>query len=144
MIKQKQKKSFFLFQKTLKITVTFFGGTILLFNLIGSQTISQLFQQIVNEERNAVSVFLKKVRYTPIFASEYNRLKNVYGEILEKEVFSEEIYRKNEIAKYEKMLLQNPDAKEVHYQLFVLYKQIGKEAKANTHYQKAVQIDPEL
>jgi len=115
---------------------------ILTLNLISSQSVSPLFLGVINRDYQATVTYLKKIKPLPIFSHELNKFKNIFGEKIEIDVFAKEQKIKAEIKKLETILEKNPDARDVLYQLYLLYQQIGNEKKANLYLKRAKTVDP--
>jgi len=125
----------------------FFGWLLavsfVLINIYSSQTIHPLFIRLVNQpQKPDVILFLKKIKGTKEFSQQLDYFKNLYGEEIEKEVYAEEVKRREEIKKLEAILPKNPKARDVLVKLAILYFEDGKPNAAKDYYQKAKAIDP--
>jgi tetratricopeptide (TPR) repeat protein len=87
-------------------------------------------------------LFLKKIKRTKEFPQQLNYYKNIYGQDIEKEVFTEEIKRKEEIKKLEIILQKNQKARDVLVRLAILYFEDEDFKKAKEYYQRAKEVDP--
>lgn len=114
-----------------------------LINVYSSQVLHPLFFNLVNNQKKSDAVlFLKKIKGTQKFPQQLQYFKNIYGQDIEKEVFAEEIKRKQEIIKFETLLQKNAKARDVLIKLAILYFEDGDLNKAKEYYQRAKNIDP--
>jgi tetratricopeptide (TPR) repeat protein len=98
---------------------------------------------LVNQQKKSDAVlFLKKIKGTKEFPQQLNYYKSIYGQDIEKEVFAEEIKRKEEIKKLETILEKNQKARDVLLKLAILYFEDENFKKAQEYYQRAKEIDP--
>jgi len=113
-------------------------------NIFFSQNLSHLYFELVKEDRAAVVNFLNKIKKLPIFP-EYLRVnKKIYGDALEKEVFAENVKRKQTIAEAELLLEKNPKSRDILYNLYLLYKEDGDDIKAGEYLRRAKEVDPAI
>ncbi|OGK11714.1 hypothetical protein A2954_05340 [Candidatus Roizmanbacteria bacterium RIFCSPLOWO2_01_FULL_37_12] len=113
-------------------------------NIFFSQNLSHLYFELVKEDRAAVVSFLNKLKKLPIFP-EYLRVnKKIYGDALEKEVFAENVKRKQTIAEAELLLEKNPKSRDILYNLYLLYKEDGDDIKAGEYLRRAKEVDPAI
>jgi len=118
-------------------------GFFTLINVYSSQILHPLFFNLVNQQKKSDAVvFLKKIKGTKEFPQQLNYYKNIYGGEIEKEVFAEEVRRKEEIRKLETLLQKNEKARDVLVRLAILYFEDEDFKKAKEYYQKAKEIDP--
>lgn len=113
-------------------------------NVVSSQTISPTYIRVLEENRAGVIYYLTHIRPLPLFTPELTRYKNRFGATLEKNVFEKEIKRKNEINKQEELLMRNPQARDVLYNLAMLYKESGDRVRAENYLKRARQVDPTI
>jgi hypothetical protein len=109
----------------------------LLFNILFSQSVAPLYFQLINENKNAVLGFLKKIKPLPEFKSEWKKYEAVYGKTIRNDVFRQEIEQKQMIQKLEQMLAKNPKARDVLYSLFLL-------TGDQKYLQQAKAVDPSI
>lgn len=133
-----KKKIFFL--------LTFIIGIFfLLVNILSSQTVYPLFFSLVNQPKKREAIlFLRKIKGTKEFPNQLAYFKKIYGKEIEKEVFAEEIKRKEEIKKFETLLQKNKKARDILLKLAGLYFEDGNFKKAKDYYLKAKEVDPQI
>jgi len=143
--KKKEKKSstnlYYYFIITFFILIS---CLFLILNIFASQTISPLFYGVINNDYQSIVLFLKKIGNQSFFNQELKKYQLIYGKKIDGDVFSEERKRQEEIKKLEVLLQKNPNARDVLYQLYLLYQQAGNNKKAEEYYRKAKEIDPFL
>ena len=137
-----KKKSFV--NKPLNILLAFILIIFLLFNILASQAISSLYVGVVNDNRNSIVEFLKRIKPLPIFQSQLDHYKNIYGKTIEQEVYAQDIRVNNKIIQLEKLLALNPESRDVLYNLYILYSEKGNRQKAQEYLRKAQEIDPNI
>lgn len=130
------------FRTYLKLILFFVIFSYLLINLFSSQFISPLYFQIIKDDKNAVIIFLHKIKNNPVFNSYLTMNKNIFGNRFEQEVFEEEQKRKESIAIFESALQKNPKSRDTLYNLYLLYKADNNGSKAEEYFNKAKEIDP--
>jgi len=114
----------------------------LIINIVFSQNISSLFVGMVNNQRQAVVDYLKRIKVLPQFKKELVNYQEIYGHGLTNEVFKDERLREEKIAELESILQKNNQARDVLYDLYLLYKAEGNNDKAQSYLNKAKEIDP--
>jgi len=130
-----------------KISLNFFMLLLIFFlflNILASQQISSLYFQIINNEKTAVVAFLKKIRRLPEFSFFFKTNKNIYGPLLEKQVFEDERKKEEKLVKLESLLQKNPKSRDVLYELYLTNKDLGNEKKAEKYLKMAQEIDPDI
>jgi tetratricopeptide (TPR) repeat protein len=131
--------------KPLFISLLFLIVSAFLFlNILASQEISSLYFQIVNNEKPAVVAFLKKIRRLPEFSFFFKTNKNIYGPLLEKQVFEDERKKEEKLVKLESLLQKNPKSRDVLYELYLTNKDLGNGKKAEKYLKMAKEIDPDI
>lgn len=143
-IKKQKTKTNNIFTATVKYTFLIAVLCFLFINIILSQSISPTYFQMMNEDKNAVISYLATMRFSPLFPSELLKLKNIYGNGLENEVFGKEAAEKQVIQKYEQILQKNMYARDILYRLFSIFKEKGDTKLATDYFQRAKEIDPVL
>jgi tetratricopeptide (TPR) repeat protein len=121
-----------------------FSCLLLLLNIFTSQTVSSLFYGVINNHYQSIVLFLKKIKNQSFFNQELKKYQLIYGRKIENDVFFEERERQEKIKKLEVLLQKNPDARDVLYQLYLLYQEAGNNKKAEEYYKKVKEIDPFL
>ena len=116
----------------------------LFFNVFSSQTISPLYFQLTNEDKNAVVQYLKAIRLQPVFVSELQKFKNIYGSDIENQVFSEEKDKQRLIKNLEQILEKNPYSRDILYRLFLLNKDLGNKQLAGEYLRRVKEVDPNI
>ncbi len=128
---ERMVKSFGLIQKMglQAWSITMYVALILFLflNIVSSQSASFLYTNVINGKKQAVISFLKNIQLLP----EFNQFLMSYK-------------RKKTIIKIETALKKNPDARDVLYNLSILYKQNGNEKKSDELMQRAKIIDPTI
>ena len=130
--------------KVLKYLLAFFVFTLLILNLIGSQLISPLYFQFVNNNKQTTVSFLEKIKTFPEFQKILEMNKNIYGKTVEKETFRQENEKKLMINNLEQKLMINPKARDILYSLYLLYKEKGDNLTAEKYLKQAKEVDPSL
>ena len=130
--------------KVLKYLLAFFVFTLLILNLIGSQLISPLYFQFVNNNKQTTVSFLQKIKTFPEFQKILEMNKNIYGKTVEKETFRQENEKKLMINNLEQKLMINLRARDVLYGLYLLYKEKGDNLTAEKYLKQAKEVDPSL
>jgi len=111
-------------------------------NVFSSQTISPLYFQMINHNPTATIHFLKDIKNLPEFKTELAKLSKQYNQPFKKDVFAQENERKQKIIYLKKLLKQNPKARDVLYNLSLLYQQEGNKNQTNQYFKQAKHIDP--
>jgi tetratricopeptide (TPR) repeat protein len=141
-MKVKDKKNNF--DSFLKIFLFSFVFIFLLINIYFSQNISPLYQEIVNNEKEAVISYLKKIKKQPFFKSELKKFTQIFNQSIAKEVFFEDEKRKIKIQKLKEALKKNPKSRDILTNLAILYNEDGNDKLAQEYFNKAKEIDPNL
>lgn len=141
-------KSLRLMQKmgmqTWSVTVYIALILFLFLNIASSQSAPPYYRDLMSEKRQAVVSFLKAIRPLPEFHQLLITYKRKYRENLEKDIFAEKLQRDSVISELEEVLKKNSDARDVLYNLSVLYKQNGDEKKSQEYMEKAKSLDPTI
>jgi tetratricopeptide (TPR) repeat protein len=140
--KQLTKKIFS--TKILNILIAFIFFIFLLANISYSQNISPLYWKLVNDEKQAVIDYLKKIKPLPFFKTELKKFTTIFGKKIVDDVFFEDEQRKIKIKKLEAVLQKNPKSRDVLYALSKLYQEDGNERLAKEYFKKAKEVDPNL
>jgi tetratricopeptide (TPR) repeat protein len=140
--KQLTKKIFS--TKILNILIAFIFFLFLLANISYSQNISPLYWKLVNDEKQAVIDYLKKIKPLPFFKTELKKFTTIFGKKIVDDVFFEDEQRKIKIKKLEAVLQKNPKSRDVLYALSKLYQEDGNERLAKEYFKKAKEVDPNL
>jgi tetratricopeptide (TPR) repeat protein len=141
-MKVKDKKNNF--DSFLKIFPFSFVFIFLIINIYFSQNISPLYQEIVNNEKDAVISYLKKIKKQPFFKSELKKFTQIFNQSIAKEVFFEDEQRKIKIQKLKEALKKNPKSRDILTNLAILYHEDGNDKLAQEYFNKAKEIDPSL
>jgi tetratricopeptide (TPR) repeat protein len=91
-----------------------------------------------------VVAFLKKIRQLPEFSFFLKTNKNIYGPLLEKQVFEDERKKEEKLVKLESLLQKNPKSRDVLYELYLTNKDLGNEKRAEKYLKMAKEIDPDI
>jgi len=116
----------------------------LFFNVFSSQTISPVYFGVVNKDKKEVVQYLKTIRQQPLFISELQKYKNIYGNNIENGVFSEEKQKIDEIKNLEQILEKSPYSRDVLYRLYLLNKDLGNKQMTEEYLNRAKEIDPTI
>lgn len=119
-------------------------GLFLVANIVLSQMISPLYFTFAKKESQAIVPFLVSIKPLPIFKDKLLLYKNLYGSRVESDVFTEELRKNALINNLEQILRLNPSARDIYYNLFVLFRTRGEDKKASEYLQKAKAIDPSI
>jgi tetratricopeptide (TPR) repeat protein len=141
-MKFKDKKNNF--DSFLRIFPFSFVFIFLIINIYFSQNISPLYQEIINNEKEAVISYLKKIKKQPFFKSELKKFTQIFNQPIAKEVFFEDEQRKIKIQKLKEALKKNPKSRDILISLAILYHEDGNERLAKEYFKKAKEIDPNL
>jgi len=141
-MKVKDKKNNF--DSFLKIFPFSFVFIFLIINIYFSQNISSLYQEIINNEKEAVISYLKKIKKQPFFKSELKKFTQIFDQSIAKEVFFEDEQRKIKIQKLKEALKKNPKSRDILTNLAILYQEDGNDKLAQEYFNKAKEIDPNL
>jgi len=99
---------------------------------------------VSNENEPTTVYFLKKIKTLPIFSTVIKLSENVFNKNLKSQVFSEDVQRKAEIKKYERLLIKNPSSRDILYRLYQLYLADNNQNKANEYLNRAKAVDPNV
>jgi len=141
-MKAKDKKNNF--DSFLKIFPFSFVFIFLIINIYFSQNISLLYQKILNNEKEAVISYLKKIKKQPFFKSELKKFTQIFDQSIAKEVFFENEQRKIKIQKLKEALKKNPKSRDILTNLAILYQEDGNDKLAQEYFNKAKEVDPNL
>ena len=141
-MKVKDKKNNF--DSFLKIFPFSFVFIFLIINIYFSQNISPLYQKILNNEKEAVISYLKKIKKQPFFKSELKKFTQIFDQSIAKEVFFEDEQRKIKIQKLKEALKKNPKSRDILTNLAILYQEDGNDKLAQEYFNKAKEVDPNL
>ncbi len=130
--------------KILKLFFIIIIFSFLFANIFFSQLISPLFFRLVDNDKKAVIEFLEKIKTLPQFSQELEKYKKIYGKSIDEEVFAKERQRKQMVKKLEQILEKNPKARDVLYNLYLLYNEMGDKIKAQKYLERARAIDPNI
>jgi len=133
---------FYVIRKPVIVAGSILLLALLVTNIVISQTVFPLYFSVLNENKDAVIMYLKKIMPLPFFQSELNKYKSIYGDIFEKEVFAEKYQRQQQIVTLETLLQKNPQTRDVLFALYQLYLTEGQTNRAKEYLKKAQQIDP--
>lgn len=118
--------------------------TFVFLNILSSQTISGLFLGFSKGQKQDSVDFLKKIRKEAYFSQIFDRVSSYFDEDLSEEVNSEMLQRQEKIRQLEEILSRNPKARDVLYNLHVLYLREGEDKIAQDYLQRAREVDPEI
>ena len=141
-MKVKNKKNNF--DSFLKIFPFSFVFIFLIINIYFSQNISLLYQKILNNEKEAVISYLKKIKKQPFFKSELKKFTQIFDQSIAKEVFFENEQRKIKIQKLKEALKKNPKSRDILTNLAIIYQEDGNDKLAQEYFNKAKEVDPNL
>ncbi len=116
---------------------------LLTLNIYVSQTIHPLYFQFIKEDLKSAITLTKKVRSLPEGRSIRVMQTAIYGDELNGVLVADETKTETDIAKYEQALVQNPQARDVLYNLYILYKH-KLDPKADDYLQRLQAIDPAI
>ncbi len=141
-----KKKISFLYKYKNKIL---FVGVFILYmtllaNIFASTEFPLIYDQVLNNNKEAVVVFLNDLRKTVFFKPELARAQKLFGYSIRSGVFGDESKTKKEITKMEELLKLNPNSRDVLYKLYLLYYKIGEDSKSRYFLQRARKIDSTL
>jgi hypothetical protein len=118
-------------------------------NISASQAIDSLYFRIFSpvmvdsqSVRLSMVEFLRKIRTLPEFSFFFSMSKNMYGHTLENEIYKDERKRVLRIAELEAILTRNPKARDVLYELSVLYGIQGNSEKSEEYLRRTREVDP--
>ncbi len=126
----------------------FLGGFLffyfVLLNIIASQTISPIYFGLAQGGKQSAGEFLKNIQTAPEFPDELTNLTSQFGPEMRQVVFADERKRKVEINRLEDLLRHNPYARDVLYDLSILYQQSGDRQKAADYMKRSKEVDPDI
>jgi len=123
---------------------SFLSVLFLIINIYFSQSIPSLYQEVVDNKKEAVISYLKKIKKQPFFRSELKKFSQVFDQSIIKEVFFEDEERRIKIQKINKALRKNPKSRDLLISLAILYQEDGNNKLAKEYFNKAQEIDPDL
>ncbi len=112
----------------------------LMLNIASSQAISPLYFGLVKGNTQAAVSFLQKISRS----SGFNYYKGLFSADVQKQFTAEETKLDNQIKKLESLLQKNPNARDVLYNLHLLYTRVGNDNKAQEYLKRAQEIDPTI
>ncbi|KKP67614.1 MAG: hypothetical protein UR68_C0008G0015 [Candidatus Roizmanbacteria bacterium GW2011_GWA2_35_19] len=127
-----------------KVFIVFLLSLCLLVNIFFSQLISPIYFHLVNDDRQSVVQFLKSIRPLYFFEKEYDKYKEIYGNNIYFDVFSEENSQNQKIKEFEQILSKNPRSRDALYGLYLLYKEKDDDKTAEGYLKQAKAIDPKI
>lgn len=116
----------------------------LIVNLVKSQDFPQLFYKLLDNDKNAATVFLQTIRYTGVFNNQLNYFVNIFGSTFKSAVFSKEIDREVKIKKLEQILVKSPYSRDVLYGLYKLHLEKNNKITAEKYLKAAKEVDPNI
>ncbi len=132
----------------IKTIVFFIVGFSLYFfvymNTFASQSVPQLYYSFVNEDQNASLDMLRHIRFLSQYDSILAMQENIYGKQFSAEVDKAPSLRSKNIQVLEGALKKNPKAREVLYELSVLYHENRDPIRSSEYLQRAKELDPML
>ncbi len=137
-----QSSSVFLVKKLAKMFLICLAIAIVAANIAISQFLPADFFSFMQEDKTTAIHFLKSLKSVPQFNMLAERQRNIYGRDIDIELFGSETQRDVKIFQLEKMLTYNPNARDVLFNLYKLYKEAGNTEKANRYLKQARAIDP--
>jgi len=140
MMKIKNKKNNLYFW--LKIFLSLFAFIFLIGNVYFSQKISPLYEKVINNEKEAVINYLKKIKNQPFFENELEKFNQIFNQSIAKEVYFDDEQRKIKIKKLEEALKKNPKSRDILFVLSKLYQEAKDFKLANFYFKKAKEVDP--
>ena len=132
----------YFFVSTAKTIVALLSVVFLLANMYASQQIHPLYFNFIGENKDDVIKTLRFIQSLPEYPEVLAMQKNIYGSSIEGEVNQEAKIRDNSIRHLEEELKINPKARDVLYNLSILYKKEGNSQKSLELYRQALQVDP--
>lgn len=129
---------------SLKCTGFLFLFLFLTENIYSSQAISPLYSRITSITNNKLAYvdFLKQIKLLPEYDKYLSMAKNIYGNSVEGDIFSDLKKRQDEIFRLEETLKRNLQSRDILYSLSKLYGAQGDKEKENLYLEKAKEIDP--
>ncbi len=128
-----------------KILITITLSIISLFvilNVLFSQQIHPLYFSLINNDQKSAIQFLKDIRFQPEYSSQYQYFTHVFGNTFKDKMITEKTDRERMIIKYEDILKEHPESKDILLDLALLYYQNGEKQKSFEKYNEAKAIDP--
>lgn len=118
-------------------------------NIVLSQALSPTYYKLFSpnllsssEDRNTMVDFLRDIRDTDDYSYYRAMAVNTFGDGIEQEVDSEQYERTNKIVNLEDILKKNLNARDVLYELSILYKDQGEGDQASIYLERAKKVDP--
>ena len=128
----------------IKVVLLFLSVMFVAANLLYSQAISPLYAQLTNDDKSGAVEYLKKIVSLPDFQRELTTYKTLYGRDIENDIFRTKLDRQKMISQLENLLQKNNNAREVLYNLSLLYRADGNPIKAKTCLDKSKLIGPTI
>ena len=130
--------------KRMVMFLTVLLSVFLIFQIFFSQNLSPLFFGLTNNNKESIVSFMQKIRLTSDFPQQLNYFENIYGSAIKNEIFFKEIAQNQKITKFEQILKNNNQARDILYSLFLLYKEKGDNLKAEKYLRLAKEVDPNI
>lgn len=122
----------------------FFLGLYLLFNIVVSQMIPDLYFRLVDGNQTAVVKYLRQIRPLSQFKTELAKYRQIYGVKIDNYVFADENEQAVAINKYEAVLQKNPQSVTALYNLSLLYGEKRNKQQAEKYSRMAKELDPTI
>lgn len=132
------------FGRAIVLTALITVFSFLLLNIIVSQLISPAYFELVNDDQQAALYYLRSIRQHANYSSELTRLTAMYGDSFKDLVLAEEANQIAMFQKLEQILGKNPYARDILFDLFLLYDRIGNKNLAQQFLMKAKAVDPAI
>jgi tetratricopeptide (TPR) repeat protein len=141
-VKKKARSSGFNY--IMYVIVAILGGIFVTANVFASQVVHPLYFSFITEDRAAVTQVLRRVRFTSLYPELFAMQEQIYGRTLDDDVNKEVKQRAGDITILERYLAVNPNARDILYNLALLYKENGNSQKADEYLKRAQEVDPEI
>lgn len=115
----------------------------LILNIRLSETINPLYDQFITENINASADLTKKVRFLPEGKEIRAMQSEIYGNGFDILLAKDESVIQQKINTYENLLSNNPQARDVLYNLYLLYK-YEADPRAADYLKRAQAVDPSI
>ena len=109
-------------------------------NITSSQAVSPLYFGLVKGNPQAAVSFLQKISRS----SGFDYYRSLFSADVQRQFTAEEAKLDNQIKKFESLLQKNPNARDVLYNLHLLYTRVGNDNKAQEYLKKAQEVDPTI
>jgi tetratricopeptide (TPR) repeat protein len=113
-------------------------------NTLYSQFFPPQYFAFIAEDREGTVAFLKDIQSVSNYQSILEMQKGIFGSDIEREVNHEAQDRQHSISSLESALGKNPKARDVLYELSLLYQKQGNVEKAVEYLHRAQDVDPML